>query len=47
MENPRKPDRKPILGLTPVAFWCFVPLVTIGVAMIVHWLFNLFVSFFR
>jgi hypothetical protein len=47
MENHRKPDRDLTLGLTPVALWCLGPLVLLGVASAVKWLFMLILNLFR
>ena len=47
MENPNKPERKLILGLTPVAFWCLGPLVMLGVGSVFTWLVIKLIEFFR
>ncbi|MEK6232683.1 MAG: hypothetical protein N2A42_12610 [Luteolibacter sp.] len=43
----RKAEHSQPLGLTPVAFWCCFPLITIGIASLTGWLFKLVLSFFR
>ncbi len=47
MENPRKSDRNLTHGLTPVALCFLSPLIIIGVASVVNWLFMLILNLFR
>lgn len=47
MENPLKPERELILGVTPIAFCLFGPLVILGVSSAFTRLVMKLVEFFR